>query len=193
MSLSIQGGAFPKSRARAPVTLVFPRLAKLLHWLTAALVLALFCAGVVMKQLGEGPGADALYTFHKTAGITLLVVVVVRLCFRLAARVAGRWPRGAGSRPVHGLLYGLLILVPLLGWAGVSDFGARQLYIGLSLPMIWAEGAGYADLLFKGHAVLAFGLIGLVAVHIGLAVGDYIQHGNAGRTEMPHEGPPSHR
>lgn len=176
-----------------PVTLVFPRLAKVLHWLSAALVLALFCAGVVMKQLGEGPAADALYTFHKTAGITLLAVVVVRACFRLVARSSGWWPRGAGSRPVHRLLYGLLILVPLLGWAGVSDFGARQLYFGLSLPMIWPEGAGYADLLFKSHAVLAFGLVGLVAVHIGLAVGDYIQHGNAGRAEMPQEETPSHR
>jgi cytochrome b561 len=178
MSLSIlDGAALPHDRKRGAGVRMFPRLAKILHWLTASLVLMLFCAGVIMKQIGEGPAADALYTFHKTAGITLLAVVIVRLCFRIVAQFAGWWTRGAGSRPVHALLYGVLILVPLLGWAGVSDFGARELYFGVSLPAIWPEGAGHADLLFTSHAVLAFGLIALVAVHIGLAVGDYIQHG----------------
>jgi cytochrome b561 len=156
---------------------IFPRFSKLLHWLTAAMVLAMFVTGVTMKQLGDGPLADELYTVHKMAGVGLLALVLARLGYRAAMHLAGRWRQGAGSHVVHVALYAGLILVPLLGWAGISDYGARSVHFGLSLPLIWPEGAGYADMLFKAHAILAFGLIALVAVHIGIALNDYIQRG----------------
>lgn len=129
----------------------------------------------------------ALYTFHKVCGVSLLGLVLLRLCYRIAAQLSGRWRRGAGSHWVHGVLYAGLVLVPLLGWAGISDYGARGVYFGLSLPPIWPEGAGYADWLFKSHAVLAFTLIGLVAVHIGLALGDYIQRGGSRAVFAPQD------
>jgi len=175
----------PAAPTEAPGQRIFPRPSKLLHWLTASLVLVMFCTGVLMKQIGDGPLANDLYTFHKVAGASLLGLVLVRLSYRCLAHLRGRWLKGAGSHPVHGVLYAGLILVPLLGWAGISDYGARGVYFGLSLPAIWPEGAGFADLLFKSHAWLAFTLIGLVAVHIGIALGDYIQRGtNRGaRTE----------
>ncbi len=154
----------------------FPLLAKVLHWSTAALVLTMFCVGVLMKQIGSGACADALMTFHKTAGFLLLILVAARITYRILARLIGRWARGAGDRAVHRVLYVLLVAIPLLGLAGVSDFGAREIYGGISLPEIWPKGAGHADLLFLGHAILAFALVGLVAVHICLALDDYIQH-----------------
>ena len=46
-------------------------------------------------------------------------------------------------------------------------------------PHGWPQGAGYADALFRGHAILAFGLIGLVALHICLALDDYIRQAPA--------------
>jgi len=155
----------------------FPTPAKVLHWITAALALLLFCGGVLMKQIGDGPLADALYTLHKVAGASLLILVLVRLCYRLVARFTGRWRAGAGSRFFHGLLYAGLILVPLLGWAGISDYGARGVYFGLSLPAIWPEGFGWSGGLFQAHAWLAFTLFGLVALHLGLALGDYVRRG----------------
>lgn len=155
----------------------FPRLSKALHWATAALVLAMFVTGVAMKQLGNGMVADELFTLHKVTGFGLLALVLLRLGYRAALHLTGRWRSGAGSHAVHAALYAGLIVVPLLGWAGISDYGARAVYFGLSLPPIWPEGAGYADLLFSAHAWLAFSLIGLVAVHIGIALNDYIQRG----------------
>jgi cytochrome b561 len=71
------------------------------------------------------------------------------------------------------------VVVPLIGWAGISDFGAREIMPGYSLPAIWPERAGYADLLFKLHAYLAFALLALVAVHIGVAMQDYMMRGGA--------------
>ncbi|MDR6874991.1 cytochrome b561 [Bosea sp. BE125] len=162
----------------------FPAIPKLLHWLTAGLVLVMFATGVLMKQIGDGLLADAFYLFHKTAGSSLLGLVLLRLCYRVFAQLTGRWRRGAGSRVVHGILYAGLILTPLLGLAGISDYGARGVYFGFSLPPIWPEGAGYSELLFRSHAWLAFGLIALVVAHIGIALGDFIQRGGA-RAALP--------
>lgn len=169
MSMAIPGG-----EAKAVAAPSLPILAQALHWLTAALVLALFGTGVMMKQLGEGPVADLLYLTHKTAGALLLCLVLVRIGYRLFAQLSGRWQKGAASRPVHGLLYLGLLIVPLLGWAGASGFGARTLLFGFSLPEIWSPEAGHAEQLLTIHAWVAFGLIALVVAHIGVALGDYL-------------------
>lgn len=183
MTLVLSGGPADGSDAEARTLPArplrsFPRLSKLLHWLTAAMVLAMFITGVVMKQLGEGALADVLFTQHKMAGVALLALVLLRLAYRVAMQLAGLWRRGAGGHPVHGVLYAGLILVPLLGWAGISDYGARGVFFGMSLPAIWPEGAGYAATLFTAHAWLAFSLIALVGVHIGVALNDYIRRGS---------------
>lgn len=157
-----------------------PPISRVLHWLMAILVLMMFITGVLMKQFGEGAIADALYTFHKTAGVCALALVLLRLGYRAIAHLQGRWSRGAGSHWVHGLLYLGLLGVPLLGWAGISDFGALGIYAGWSLPAIWPEGAGHAAWLFRGHAILAFLLLGCVAIHLGIALGAYIERGGPG-------------
>jgi len=171
-----------ETRPRGDAGAVLPSLSKLFHWITALLVFVMFCTGVTMKQIGDGAIADALDMFHKTSGATLLLLVALRLCYRGIAHLTGRWRKGVGSRLVHACLYAGLVLVPLLGMAGASDLGVRGIYFGLHLPAIWPEGAGQADLLFRSHAWLAFALIALVAVHIGVALNDYIQRGT-GRTD----------
>lgn len=71
-----------------------PAIAQVLHWLTAALVLTLFGSGVMMKQIGEGPAADALYLCHKTTGALLLGLVLIRIAYRLFAQLTARWRKG---------------------------------------------------------------------------------------------------
>ena len=166
-----------------PVRIHLP-VAKILHWSLAVFVMLLVTSGIVMKQLGEGPVSDQLYTLHKTAGATALLLIVLRIAYRLWASITGRWRSGAGSQAIHYILYVAMLLVPLLGWAGVSDFGARGIVFGYSLPMIWPEGAGYADRLFAAHAWLSFGLLALVTVHIGVAVEDYVMRGRAAAHAM---------
>jgi cytochrome b561 len=153
------------------------------HWLTAILIFAMICSGVIAKQLDGGPVSDTLFSLHKITGALTLLVVALRLAFRFTRREHREMlPRRS---VLHGSLYALVILVPLLGWAGISDFGAREVF-GYSLPAIWPEHAGYADLLFFLHAYAAFALLALVAVHIGVAMHDYVmgtheaeKHGDA--------------
>jgi cytochrome b561 len=108
-------------------------------------------------------------------------------------RSRGRWVAQTGHRRLHGVLYAAVIAAPLLGWAGVSDFGARSLLFGLELPAIWPEGAGYSNALLTAHAWFAFGLIALVFLHIGMALEDFIMRSGAGDPHPRKRGAPAHR
>jgi cytochrome b561 len=154
--------------------------AKVLHWVTAALVFCMFASGVIAKQLGGGPVADTLMSLHKMTGVLILMLIVTRVLYRWT-RPLPEWRLQAYRRPVlHWTLYAVVVLVPLLGWAGISDFGAREVFPGITLPPIWPEGAGYDVLLLQLHAYAAFVLMALVALHIGIAMQDYMtdRHAN---------------
>jgi cytochrome b561 len=156
--------------------------AKVLHWLTAVLVLTMIACGVIAKQLGEGPVADAMMNMHKLTGVIVLAIVVVRLGYRLGSSMP-QWASQSRRRPLlHWALYAVVLLVPLLGWAGISDFGAREAAFGIVLPPIWPEGAGYDEILLRLHAYAAFALLALVAFHIGMAIQDTLT------AEQPGEG-----
>ncbi len=179
MSFSTLDGA-TLAREPVPASMELPKAGKALHWISALLLLGLFVSGIVMTQLGSGKLADMIFSSHKLVGVCALGLLVVRIVYRLQARMRRRWPSRSGSRLVHRALYAVAILTPLLGWAGISDFGARGTLFGISLPSIWPEGLGYDGWLFKAHAYAAFGLIALVVLHVAIALQDFIMRGEAG-------------
>jgi cytochrome b561 len=127
-----------------------------------------------MKQLGDGPTADFLFGLHKTTGILTLAIVLLRFLYRVAMPDPQSRP-GRYRQPIlHRLLYAALALMPLLGWAGISAFGSRGIMFGLELPGIWPEGSPYAAFLLELHAYVAFGMLALVALHIGIAMQDHM-------------------
>ena len=76
------------------------------------------------------------------------------------------WQRVA-SQAVHHLLYLLIFLVPLLGWAGTSAFGAPIVVFGLfTLPPLLAENQDLSDSILAWHQLAAFTLAGLAVVHV---------------------------
>ena len=164
-----RGSALPRYTIRT-----YRLSARVFHWVTATLVLFMVTTGVMMKQLGSGPVADLLFATHKTTGILTLSVVLLRFVYRILMPDPGT-DREHYRRPtLHFLLYGALIAMPLLGWAGISDFGSRGILFGLELPAIWPQGAGYWEILLAIHAYLAFGMLSLVALHIGIAMQDHM-------------------
>jgi cytochrome b561 len=169
-----------ETRERSGASAPLPA-AKILHWTVAVLVFGMFSSGVMMTQIGFTPFGSLLFAAHKLCGVGALVLLVARLTYRIQAHLRGRWSAEIGGQSVHHWLYALAILVPLLGWAGVSDFGARTTLFGIVLPQIWPEGAGYDAWLLSAHAWLAFGLIALVMVHIAVALQNYVMRGSAGK------------
>jgi cytochrome b561 len=148
--------------------------AQVFHWLTAALVLGMVALGVIAKQLDADPAASLIFGLHKLIGALTFVVVLLRLVYRFSGGVPKARVHQHRRPVLHWLLYGVVIIVPLLGWAGVSDFGGREIVPGFSLPPIWPEGAGYDELLLHAHAYFAFALLALIALHIGIAIQDYM-------------------
>lgn len=148
--------------------------AKVFHWTTAVLILLMVASGVSMKQLGDGAAADVLFNLHKTTGVIVLFVVLLRIVYRVSRPEPGERNEIYRRPLLHWVLYGALIAMPLLGWAGISDFGSRGILFGYSLPAIWPEGAGFAELFLDTHGYLAFALLALVALHIGIAMQDHL-------------------
>jgi cytochrome b561 len=148
----------------------FTWLSRLLHWLTAALVFAaLFIGFVMVNSVGSYAGLVAL---HKTLGVTILIVVLVRVINRLTHRPPPL-PSTVGSleRKIVWLselsLYALLLAQPLLGWAMVSAAGGPVVVFGsLRLPRIAPFDAQLFWVLRQAHSVVAYALMAAIAAHI---------------------------
>jgi cytochrome b561 len=175
MTMASLPGLTTDADARRYVIRSYRMPAKVFHWLTVALVVVMVSSAVIAKQLNDGYWSDTLFMLHKTTGVITLAVVLMRVAYRIVQWwMAPPEPPRPSRTFLHWLLYAVVILVPLAGWAGISDFGAREILLGFTLPAIWPEHAGYADFLFTFHAYLAFGLLALVALHIGIATQDYM-------------------
>ena len=104
----------------------YDAVAIVLHWLTAFAVLALIGMGLVMTR--EHPGSHlqfVLYQWHKSAGVTVLLLTVLRLGWRVLHRAPPLPPampdwEKALAHAGHLTLYAVLLAMPLEGWALVS-------------------------------------------------------------------------
>lgn len=149
---------------------------KLLHWLMAALVLAMIAVGLSLPRLAPGPLTNTLYEVHKSTGILVLALALVRLAlrWRLGAPPLDPalpvWQRRAATAS-HVLLYALLILIPIAGWTATSACCRPVEFLGAvpaTLPV--PPGDGLAKPVFLLHFALGFALIGLLAVHVAAAL-----------------------
>jgi len=149
----------------------FTALQRLLHWLMALAILAMFFIGVGMVSTAM-PKYVALVATHKTLGIAILVLALIRLAVRLR-RGAPPLPRDLpppmklAARLSHLALYALMFAMPLIGWGMVSAGGYPvTLLWGIQLPAILPKDAGLHALLWQAHVWLAFAFFALVLVHI---------------------------
>lgn len=157
----------------------YPATSKLLHWLVAACVLTTAPVAIAMGRVGEGPTQDMLYNFHKSLGVLILVLMILRLINRFAvgAPIADpgieRWQKAVSSA-VHGSLYVLLVAMPIVGYFANSAYGAPTPFFGLfELPQIVAKNEDLATQLFTIHRLAGFLLILLVLMHVGAALFHY--------------------
>lgn len=147
-----------------------------LHWLVALLLLVAFPLGVYMHELPLSPDKLKLYSYHKWLGITVLMLVAIRLSWRLThtppplqADIAS-WQRRA-SAIVHGLMYLLMLAIPLSGWLMSSAKGFQTVWFGvLPLPDLVGKNRELGDLLAEVHEALNFTLLALVVLHVGAAL-----------------------
>lgn len=158
------------------------RLARALHWTTAVLVVLLAVSGVVMTlELAPGGGFARLraglplYDLHKAMGLIVLALALVRIANRVLCGAPPIdptlpvWQRQVAEF-VHGWLYLLLVVVPLLGWLGISLFPALNLFGVVAVPGLAAPDRSLTAGVFLIHAALAFALIALATLHVAAAL-----------------------
>lgn len=158
-------------------------IAMALHWLIALGIIAMVPLGLYMHELEGSDLKFTLYQWHKSIGITILLLSLGRLIWRLInpvppapAHMRG-WERVAAVA-THWGFYALMIGIPFSGWAMVSasPWGIPTVLYGVIewphlAPLANAENkAALEETLKEVHEILAFTAIGLFVLHVGAAL-----------------------
>jgi cytochrome b561 len=154
----------------------YPAASKLLHWLIAACVLITAPVAIAMTRFDKGPTQDGLYNLHKSLGVLILFLMVLRLINRLAVGALAAeaeieaWQKVASSI-VHTSLYALLLAMPIVGYVANSAYGASTPFFGLvDLPPMIGKNEGLATQLFTLHRWVGWLVILLVLTHVSAAL-----------------------
>lgn len=155
-------------------------LARLFHWGMALAIAGMVGVGLWMTTLPLGMRKLNVYALHKSIGITLLGVAVLRLGWRLLDRrpaaPAGQpaWQTGA-AHAVHGLIYLLLLGIPLSGWLYNSASGFPLRWFKLAnLPKLADADPGLKAIAHALHEYGAWALVALVLGHAAAALWHHV-------------------
>jgi cytochrome b561 len=148
--------------------------ARVLHWITAVLILLAIPLGVISANELGGP--NWLYDLHRSLGAVLIPVVIARLISRcmhppmpLSKDISGLQRQAA--HVMHWALYALLIAQPLVGWMATSAYPAPIWVFGwFELPPIWFENRALSEQLFSVHRLIGIAMACLVTAHVGAAL-----------------------
>jgi cytochrome b561 len=148
----------------------FTAVSRILHWLTAILVFSTLLIGFTM--VSTVTDYATLLEIHKTIGVVILAVVIIRVVNRLTHRppalppTVGRFERVLVMTSEMAL-YTLLLAQPLVGWAMVSAAGRPVVVFGsIRIPRIAPANLDLFSVLRETHSVLAFLLVAVVAAHV---------------------------
>ena len=151
-------------------------VAKSLHWLMALMIFGLLALGFYMSDLPLSPDKLQLYSWLKWAGITVFVLVWLRLAWRVTHRPPAlpesmsplmRLAAHAG----HAALYVLMIAIPLSGWLMSSAKGFQTVWFGvLPIPDLVGRDKALGDLLQEVHKALNVLLMLTLAGHVAAAL-----------------------
>lgn len=150
-------------------------VSQVFHWSIVGLIVAMAYLGLSMVDLPNTPYKIRLYTLHKSIGLSILALVVLRLLWRMHAGS----PRTLVGIPTwqsriatltHGALYTLLFAVPVSGWIMNSATGFPLRWFNLvNLPPIAAKSDALRMLAMSWHQILFWCLIALTLAHAGAA------------------------
>jgi cytochrome b561 len=163
------------------------------HWLTAVLVLFQIWLGLSFADMAQGPGRMQLFTWHKTIGTLILLIVLARLTYRLTnpppvyPPQLPRWERLAGTWN-HRLFYLLLIAMPIGGYLAVSGHSkgpTTELLGGVHIPVLPGVSEQMGELAGAIHSAAAWLLIALIVLHVAAALKHQFFDHNRAAGRMP--------
>ncbi len=159
-------------------------VAKSFHWLIFVLIAGLLAVGFLMTDMENGPDKFRIYGLHKSTGITVLMLALLRLGWKMA-NVTPLLPDGMRSleklaaRAGHWALYALMIAMPLSGWLMSSAAGFSVSVFGVfTLPDLVAPDKMLKDTLSDLHELLGYAIIVMVSLHALAALLHHYYHKN---------------
>jgi cytochrome b561 len=154
----------------------YTRTAIGLHWIIFLAIAGMMILGFYVHGLHFSPTRIRLVNYHKWSGVTLFLLVLFRLLWRLSHEppplpdTMSRLTRRAALAS-HRLLYLLMFAIPLSGWLMSSAMGYQTVWFGIvPLPNLVQRSAPLGAHLLELHATLNFVLIILAAGHAGAAL-----------------------
>jgi cytochrome b561 len=155
---------------------VFDRATRLMHWLTAGLVLSVFALAFTIDLATSRAAHTAILQLHRSVGLTIWLLTLFRLGWRHFAKYPD-WPsdmsrtmRVAAATSEYAL-YALLLTQPILGVLQTNAHGdhVNLFFIG-QLPALIEKSRPLAQQLLSAHKAVGFSLLGLIALHVSAAL-----------------------
>lgn len=155
-----------------------------LHWLTLLVMILTWVLIELHDSYKRSPQAAALESWHGVMGLTVGVLVVMRLVMRFLQEeppivpVVQRWEQ-IGAKLMHGLLYLFMLSMPLLGWGILSAEGHETMFWGWQLPPLVARDRAFARYLSDLHSSIGNFGYWLIGLHAAAALyHHYRKHDN---------------
>jgi cytochrome b561 len=154
----------------------YSSVSKWIHWIIALCVIVALPMGIALDKLPEGPLQDRLFDLHRSLGILVLALAIVRVAARQTfgtpapASSLTTFERIASTAAHHSLL-ALIFLQPIVGWLSMDAYRADVSVFGLfTLPHVLPQSDAAYKFLSRVHAVLGFLMAFILAAHIGGAL-----------------------
>lgn len=166
-------------------------VARAFHWLMALLIIINGTLGLYMTDLKPSMDKISIYAIHKSIGLTVLALVLLRLSWRWfdprpRDLPMPRWQKLA-AHAAHGALYLLMLAIPLSGWLFNSANGNPLQWFKLfNLPALVDKNKALADFFHEAHETLFWILVAVLVAHIGGAVmHHFVERDNTLRRMLP--------
>lgn len=163
-----------------------------LHWAMLLLLVAVYACMELREFYPKGSDPrEAMKAWHYMLGISVLLLVIARIAWRLAnvspqiQPAPPRWQALAG-RGMHLLLYAFLLGMPIVGWLLLSAKGEAVSLFGMALPALTGKNEGLADSVLEVHETVATIGYFLVGFHsLAALFHHYVSHDNTLRRMLP--------
>lgn len=143
-----------------------------LHWLLALALIGQFGLGLWMEEIPKDPPGMRAYWFnlHKSIGLLIILFVLWRMAWRLTHAVPAlnntpAW-QAKVAKLTHGVMYVLMLLIPVSGFLGSSFSQYPVKFFGLILPRLWEPQPVFKDFLSEVHEYSALTLAAFVVLHV---------------------------
>jgi cytochrome b561 len=152
-------------------------VAKFLHWAIVLLILPQYFLADIADELPKGsPRASELLGLHKSIGLLVFILALVRIGWKLTHRTNPAplgeviWQRKAATAG-HVILYVLILLQPLSGWAMASASGHSIRFFGwVTFPSLVGKNDALHEVLEAAHKTLFYVLLAVAVLHVAAAI-----------------------